>query len=212
MGIRVFNEDCQRIDCKGYQVKTQNNKSAVLLVFFIFSASCLHDFVKAGMFMAVFVLILWFLTLKGSDLEHVLDQEVNFEVPFLATIFCLRWLQMNEHDCKDIGCRHEDGRRPVVCEGLRQERESIAVDESWEGSKQEHDLGEEREVPPVAVPVAEAEKGEQQEAPEEGHTEAQLDTQLRLDWQGHTPYNEHYEGQEDDRAQPEGGVERDLSS
>ena len=118
---------------------------------------------------------------------------------------------MNEHDGKDIGIRHKDGCRPVVCEGLFQERESVAVDESWEGSKQEHDLGEEREVPPVAVPVAEAEEGEQQEGPEEGHSEAQLDSQLRLARQGHTPDDEHDEGQEDHIAQPEGGVECDLA-
>ena len=118
---------------------------------------------------------------------------------------------MNEHDGKHIGSRHEDGSRPVVCEGLWQERESKTVDESWEGSKQEHDLGEEGEVPPVAVPVAESEEGEQEEGPEEGHSEAQLDSQLRLAREGHAPDDEHDEGQEDHIAQPEGGVERDLA-
>ena len=117
---------------------------------------------------------------------------------------------MNKHDCKDISSRHEDGSRPVVCESLRQEREPKTVDESWEGGKQEHDFGEECEVPPVAVPVAEAEEGEKQEGPEEGHPEAQLDGQFSLVREDHTPDDEHNEGQEDNIAQPEGGVERDL--
>ena len=176
MRSRVFYEDGDCIDCEGNQVKSQNYQPVVLQVFFILSASSLHDFVKAGMLTDVLVLIYRFLILKCFLQEHIFHQEVSFEVLFLATIFCLRWLQMNEHNGKHIGSRHEDCSRPVVCEGLWQEREPKTVDESWEGGKQEHDLGEEREVPPVPVPVAETEEGEQEEGPEEGHPEAQLDS------------------------------------